>query len=172
MYMNCLCVTAQYYRNRNSKNNQCCKTIFHIHLVVSYYCFIPQFHSCPKMKAALKASTTVNTSQLWNALSLWCKLTNRRHHTPYGKTSSILHLQWKTKLKQIWSTATATSQNRVLLTFSGQDVVYYKHFWFCNLLHSPLLPTLQTGIFPLALVCNSILPSGWETNLSTRREKN
>jgi len=90
------------------------------------------------------------------------QLTNRKHHKPYGKASSILHLQQKTKLKPVWSKATATSQNSVLLTFTDQDVVYYKNFWFCNLLHTLLFPTLQTGIFPSALVWNSILPYGQE----------
>ena len=133
--------------------------------------FYPPISQLPKTAGCLKSQYhSEHFAVLRHSCHYGVQLTNRKHHTPYGKTSYILHLQWKTKLKQIWSTATATSQNSVLLTFSGQDVVYYKNFWFCNLLHTLLFPTLQTGIFPSALVCNSILPYGRETNLPTCRK--
>lgn len=80
MYKNCLCIKAQYYRNRNFKNSQCCKTIFHIHLV-SYHCFIPQFHSSLKLQAALKASTMVNTSQFWDTLVIMVHNSLTRNNT-------------------------------------------------------------------------------------------
>jgi hypothetical protein len=170
MYKNCLWMKAQYYRNRNSKNSQCCKTIFHIHLLVSCYCFIPPISNLPETAGCLKSQYHSEHFTVLRHCHYGVQLPKRKHHTPYGKTSSILHLQWKTKLKQIWGTATATSQNSVLMTFSGQDVVYYKNLWICNLLHTLLFPTLQTGIFPSALVCNSILPCGRETNLPTCRK--
>jgi hypothetical protein len=85
--------------------------------------------------------------------------TNRKHHTSNRKISgTILHPQCKTKLKHVWSTATATSQNSLLLRSSDQNISYYKKLLFCNLLHTLLFPTLQTGIFPSALCIKQICP--------------
>jgi hypothetical protein len=117
--------------------------------------FYPPFSQLPETAGCLKSQYHSEhfTVLRCSVIMLYNSLTgNTTHH--------ILQLQWKTKLKQIWSTATATSQNSVLLTFSGQDVVYYKNFWFCTLLHTLLFPTIQTGIFPSALLAIPYCPMG------------
>jgi hypothetical protein len=91
--------------------------------------FYPSISQFPKTAGCLKSQYHgEHFTVLRHSCHYGAQLTNTKQHTQYGKTSSILHLQSKTKFKQIWSTAAATSQNSILSMFSGQDVVYYKNF--------------------------------------------
>lgn len=62
--------------------------------------FYPPVSNLPETAGCLKSQYHREHFTVLRHCHYGLQLTNRKHHTPYGKISSILHLQWKTKLKQ------------------------------------------------------------------------
>jgi hypothetical protein len=171
MYKNCLCIKSTVLQKQKFLKQPMLQNYFSHSSCCVFLLFYPPISQLPGTAGCLKSQYQgVNFTVLrCSVIMVYNSLTgNTTHHMERQVLFFIC--SEKTKLKQICSTATATSQNSVLLTFSDHVVVYYKNFWFCNLLHTLLFPKLQTGTFPSALVCNSILPTGRETNLPTHRK--